>query len=876
MRHTVFLMLLLASALLWAGPARAQSPQERQAIDLLFARDFAGARKAFGALLQAQPESPLAAFGMAKVVFEEHKALMAQEAYRNKFKNFQRHFDLLQRAHGLAVQAAKGYRDLTPAEQDRMRKSFSSTDDKIRADFPREIQQEAYAIIDNAPYRKNLLILYGSQIYDRVTEADTVDALREILVRQCNDFLGFYPNSPFHGRVLLYRHDLLLDYTSIESLRQFGDRTGRGYEKFCDLIIEQYDPSEIAHIVPDFYGATFGFDRSNYLSHPNYKKLEGVAKANGLTVVQLLCTMNLHHDGCHDGNRKLYDQFVRALAPQDIAYVAVQRMAAKAIEQRQWRQAFEIFGQYAPLFPADPRLKQVMALLREPEGERRLRNLGPAVNSPADDYSPVLSLDGSWLYFARKSGETGEDIFVSERKNGQWQPAQPLGREVNTRAHEVPMSLSPKGDRLFIYGNYSQLKDFYYVNRTEPHLGKGDAYMAEKTWKGWINLDALTQPVNTPHYEATMSMSADGNALLFCSDRPGVVGGHNPNYPKNKLYFHGAGEFNTDLYVSLRTDKGWGPPINLGSVLNTPYAERYPFLHPDGKTLYFVSDGHYGLGGYDIFMSKRLRDDSWTEWSAPVNVGKTLNSPGDDSFYITALGHTALVVSTQAGGLGRSDIYEVVVPEKVRPDPVVVVAGKVQDLEGKPVAATIRWEEEGGPAKGTVQADAGDGQYQLALRGGKKYVYYADERDLFGTSVTVDLTAPDKPVVSERSLEVSSFRKEAGKKALPFVMKTLHFDHNSDRIREESFYDLKRLADMMRRHPQVRLRIEGHTDSVGGDDFNLDLSRRRAQAVRAFLEREGCAPTRLGAEGFGETRPKAGNDTEEGRQLNRRVEFFVE
>lgn len=858
--------------------SQAQTTQERQYIDLLFAKDYEPAMRGFSRLIKENPENVMALYGMAEAVYEQHRILMKKDAYRNKFKNFQLHFDMLQESHGYALKAARIFNKLSESEQDKVRKIFSSTNNRIKGEFMREVQQAAYEIIDNAPYRKNLLILYGSNIYDRIADADTVDALRETLVLQCNDYLNYYPDSPFHPRVLSYRRELLVEYTKIESLRQFGDRTGKGYEKFCDLIIQQYEKEEVEHIVPQFYGAEFGFTLENYQKHPNYQKLQSLAKANSMSVIQLLCTLNIHLNGCTEENKSLYDQFIRKMAPQDIAYVAVQRMAAPHILQKNWRQAFEVFRQYLPLFPNDPRLKQVMALLRDSDGERRLRNLGAGVNSKHDEYSPVLAYDGKTLYFARRNSDTGEDIFMSTFENNRWQPAKRLNHEVNTRAHEIPMSLNIKGNLMFIYGNYSQLRDFYFVKQTEPKLGKGDIYYAEKNWKGWVNLDALKYPVNTPHYEATLSMTSDGQALFFTSDRPGGVGGYKPNYPKEQLYYHGAGEFNIDIYVSPKTKDGWGDPINLGTVINTPYAERYPFLHPDGETLYFVSDGHYGLGGYDIFMSKRLRKDSWTEWSTPVNIGKTLNSPFDDSFYITALGTTALVVSTQEGsGYGRSDIYEIVVPEKYRPEPVSIISGVVQDTEGKPVETMVRWEEEGNASNnGLVETDKTDGEYILSLKGGKRYVYHVEDKEKFGTSITADLTDPNNIKLSDTNLEVSSFKKDGTKKPLPFVMKTLHFDHNSDVIRKESFYDLKRLADMLRRNASVDLRIEGHTDNVGADAFNQDLSDRRSKSVRNFLIKEGVNASRLVAKGFGETRPKTSNDTEAGKQINRRVEFFVE
>ena len=473
LRSALLLLVLLCGSF----SLLAQAPTERQAIDLFFGRKYRQARNTFRLLSERDPENAAALYGLAASTYECHKQLMKKEAFRNKYKDFQRHFDLLAYAYEKGTKAAKVYSSLSSEEQDRVRKAFSTTDTRIQKDLRQEIQIEAFRIIKQAPYRKNLLVLYGSQIYDRITDADTVDVLREKLVYQCNQYLDNYPHSPFKDRILGYRYDLLMDYTKISSLRQFGNRTGRGYEKFCNLIIEQYANEDVRHIVPKFYGAEFGFDEDNYANHPNYRKLEKLAEANNRSVIQLLCDLSLHFEGCTEENRDLYSQFVKAFAPMDIAYVAIQRMATPHIQKGEWRQAFNAFYQFRALFPNDPRLKKVMKLFRQPEGEKRIRNLGGKINSEYDDYSPVLTLDGKSLYFARRSGETGEDIFFSQKNaQGEWEEAQPLSNQVNTPTHEIPMSLSPKGEKLYIYGNYSNLQNFNYVLRTEPRLGKGDVY----------------------------------------------------------------------------------------------------------------------------------------------------------------------------------------------------------------------------------------------------------------------------------------------------------------------------------------------------------------------------------------------------------------
>jgi outer membrane protein OmpA-like peptidoglycan-associated protein len=786
--------------------------------------------------------------------------------------------------------------------------------------------------------------LFDSRIYDRYSEADTVMALREVLLEQCAQFLTDYPESPRLLEVRALAREMLAEYINLQTLRQYGERSGRMYEKFCHLVGQHYTEDELKNLVPQFYGAEFGFNLSNYTNHPNWLKLKELAAKHQTYPAALLCKLNLHHLGYAPEQARLYDDFIRAFAPQDIAKVALRKVVLPLVEKKDWTAAATVYAQYRPVFAGEEKyMDSHLALLRDPDDRRELKNLGPAVNSKNRDYNPVLSLDGQLLYFSRRSANTGEDVFFSfQDGKGQWTPAQPLDKKVNTGSHEVPLSLSPDGNTLYLYGNYAALPEFYYVLPGNK-LGKGDLFYAERQGPSWSRLYALPYPVNTPHFEAGLCQTADGQALLFSSDRPGGVGGHFPNYHPEHLYYHGAGEFNLDIYVSLKTPQGWGEPINLGQVINTPYAEINPWLHPDMKTLYFCSDGHPGLGGYDIYMTKRLRDDSWAYWSEPVNLGKAINSGGNDSFYMTTDGQSALVTSTQKNDThGSSDIYWLRVPPAYRPEPVTVVAGRITGPDGKGLKTKVRWQLANAPAEGkppvaspppaakTGLATSGElitdevsGTFTIALRRGHKYVYYAEHPDYFGASVEVDLTdgGPSSPANGLKTNDpkpgpaggaAKTGPAPGGKPAnlgqLPagqpglgtaarfdtlrvgylqpglkggasrvggFTLPTLHFGHDSDEIRPESFFDLDRLAAALQRFPEAKLSIEGHTDEVGKDDFNLALSQRRAEAVRRYLVGKGCRAA-ITAQGYGETRPLAANTTEAGRQANRRVEFKVQ
>ncbi|MCS7003766.1 MAG: OmpA family protein [Cytophagales bacterium] len=856
----------------------AQTDIEKKGVELLLKHDIEGARKIFSEILAKDTASIIANYGMSKVLYEEVLLLKQKEATILKYKNLSEYFELLKKAYSLAARAEAFYKILHFEKRDQIRRVLQETEDGIRTQFMQTIISEHFNLITTAPYRKSTATLFQSQIYDRFKDAELVEDLREALLLQCADFLSFYPKSNHHYKVDQYRKELLSEYISKESLRQFGDRSGSRYERYCDLVINHFQPNEIAHILPEYYGLEYGFGKTNYQEKEEYKKLLRLAQSFHLSPLEFLCRLSLHYEGCTPANEKLYDALIRTFAPADIAFVAVQKMATPFINKENWKKASEIYERYKPLFANQTqKFNQILSIINSQQNTKKLINLGPNINSASKDYNPVISLDGNTLFFTRKNPETGEDIYIATKKNGQWQKAELLEGVINTRSHEVPLSISADGKTLVIYGNYAILPQFSHLLSKESKLGKGDIYFAEFFDGKWGTVDVFKYPINTPNYETGLSFTADKKAVLFSSDRKGAVGGYLPNYHPDYLYYHGAGEFNLDLYVCTRNSNGtWNEPINLGNVINTPFAEKNPILHPDGKTLYFSSDGHPGLGGYDIFMSKRL-DTTWTNWSKPINLGKSINSPYDDVFYIEGSGRIALVVSNKEGNsFGDLDIYAIEIPEQFQPEPIGIVTGTVVDNYGKPITTEIHWEEDGNPKNsGRVYNNPNDGSFQFFVPVGKKYYYYASSDPYFSGSVEIDLKGnKTAQVIKDKPLTAISFSND-DKEHQPFIMRNLHFETNSDIIRAESFYDLNRMAQFLIKHPELKIGIEGHTDNVGNDEDNEDLSRRRAESVKKYLISKGVSSKNLIAVGYGEKRPIAPNDTEEGRQLNRRVEFKV-
>jgi outer membrane protein OmpA-like peptidoglycan-associated protein len=328
----------------------------------------------------------------------------------------------------------------------------------------------------------------------------------------------------------------------------------------------------------------------------------------------------------------------------------------------------------------------------------------------------------------------------------------------------------------------------------------------------------------------------------------------------------------------LREGEGWSKnAINLGNIINTPYTERSPFLHPDGKTLYFSSDGHSGIGKSDVFKSVRLSDSSWTMWSEPVNLGKEVNTAEEDWGYkISTDGNIAYFSTVNDIGFGEEDIYYINLPKIAKPvSDVITITGKVIDEEGKPVDANIRWEDiDILKEVGVAKTDPETGEYFIALPVGKHYAYYADVKGYYSTVNYLDLTAAK--AFQEMKTDVQIISIESLKKTGRSIrIENIFFDFDRFELKETSYEALNLLFKFMTMNPEIKVEINAYTDNVGSDKYNQQLSEKRAGAVVEYLVQKGINSSRLILHGYGEEFPVADNDTEEGRALNRRVEFRI-
>lgn len=478
--------------------------------------------------------------------------------------------------------------------------------------------------------------------------------------------------------------------------------------------------------------------------------------------------------------------------------------------------------------------------------------LPPTVNRFPLQYTPTVTADDQiMVYTARKGVNPGfdEDIYITKRDAlGNWTAPTPISDKINTGGNEGTTSLSADG-RMMVFTSCDR-----------SMRGGCDIFYSKKTGDSWSEPVAIDS-VNSDSWDSHPCLSADGNTLFFVSSRPGGYGRY-------------------DIYVSRRNRKGiWGYPRNAGPSINSADDEIMPFLHPNGKTLFFGSKGHPGMGGYDLFMADRAVEGTstdWSQWKEPRNLGYPLNTEKDESsIYITPDGHRAYycVEENRNGALIRSVLYEFDLGDELRMETRSFYArGHVRDAATKaPLGSQVDLvDNASGKVLYSVESDAKTGAYLITLPEGNRYGLTVSAPGYLFQSRFFDFA----DAKSTGSVE-QDFALEALKKGATTVLNNVFFASGSADLLPESQAELTRAATLFKTNPKLRVEIGGHTDSIGTDVANQALSRRRAENVRAFLITAGTPAASLQATGFGESRPAAPNRTEQGRALNRRIEFTI-
>jgi outer membrane protein OmpA-like peptidoglycan-associated protein/tetratricopeptide (TPR) repeat protein len=506
-----------------------------------------------------------------------------------------------------------------------------------------------------------------------------------------------------------------------------------------------------------------------------------------------------------------------------------------------------------------------------------VENLGKNVNSSFADYSALISTDESTLIFTsrrdnstgQKKDETGEyyeDVYISNFVNGAWTPAANMGPPINTDDHDAPSGLSPDGTILYLY-------------KLEKKDG-GDIYQSVLQGTTWSKPEHLNKNINSKFHESSVSISSDNKTLYFVSDRDG-----------------GLGE--RDIYMSKKDDKGnWGTAINLGPAINTRYAEEGVFIHPDGKTMYFSSKGHSTMGGFDIFKST-FENGFWTP---PVNLGYPVNGPGDDVFFVVnASGRRGYFTSDKEEGFGEKDLYMLTFlgPEKpfatngednliasaqepikakaadaveIKAAELTILKGTITDAFTKnPLEASIDLiDNVKNEVLATFKSNSVSGKYLVSLPSGKNYGIAVRKDGYLFHSENFDIPAGTGYQEFVKDVELKNVAVGS-----VIVLRNIFFDFDKATLRPESTNELERLIKLLNDLPTLKIEIGSHTDSKGSDDYNMKLSQARSESVVNYLISHGIAKDRLVAQGYGETKPIASNDTDEGRQQNRRSEFKI-
>lgn len=483
------------------------------------------------------------------------------------------------------------------------------------------------------------------------------------------------------------------------------------------------------------------------------------------------------------------------------------------------------------------------------------------LNSDNQDYAPLVTADGNALIFtSRREGSTGgemaydnnfyEDIYIAHRKDKQWLAPEKINGQVNTNYHECGAAISPDGTQLFIYMDE----------------GDGDFYVSTFDGKSWGEPKPVGG-VNSPYRELSISMNGEGNKLYFSSNRPGGYGGF-------------------DIYVSTLDDFGrWGKPINLGPKINTVGDEDAPFIHADGETLYFSSTGHLGMGGFDIFKSKYLRE----KWTTPINLAYPINTAQDDNYFVIAKNNEyGYYATAREDGLGGNDVYAILMDKRdfiqekkdaplmtlaKKKDKETFLVGKISNIEsGESLEAEIILSDnEKNIVMTRTFSDPETGTFRISIPEGTN-LGLTVERDGY-LFYSQNLKSSELKPFQDNRIDITLQESKVGTIG---ILKNIFFDTNKSNIRKESLVELNQIYALLKAQPNIVIQINGHTDNVGDDAYNQDLSERRARAVADYLLNFGLSADRITAKGFGETKPIASNDYEEGgRAQNRRTEIEI-
>jgi len=477
------------------------------------------------------------------------------------------------------------------------------------------------------------------------------------------------------------------------------------------------------------------------------------------------------------------------------------------------------------------------------------RNAGISINTQQPEMYPCISSDTQTLYFTRRVNGVDEDFYRAKLDScGGWFYARNMGSPPNTSAQEAAQMISGDGHYLFF---------MRCDTRSENGWANGgcDLFMAYTGDSVWSVPQTFGATINTPAYEGTPCLSPDNRELYFCSDREGGYGG-------------------LDIWVSRFENGMWQAPRNLGPGINTAGNESAPFLHTDNNTLYFASNGHTGMGGSDIYFSRRVNDSTWT---GAENMGYPLNSTDDEnSISISLDGRRAWFASDRDSLAGNFDIYEIDLPLHLQPLPVAILKGFTYDSLSKEqlnYTSIYISNAETGEQLYHYTSNRGDGSYMMTLPVGIKYNYNADRIGYLDMSGTIDLSGTNHTEKTAYNIPLLPQGYQAP--ITDSTILTVYFPKNSKALSETDRTMIYEAIAPWLMEKNMLVMINGYTDNTGTPLLNEELSYLRAGLVVSEMMALGIDEMNIKAHGWGEANPVAPNDSDANRDLNRRVEVII-
>jgi outer membrane protein OmpA-like peptidoglycan-associated protein/tetratricopeptide (TPR) repeat protein len=475
--------------------------------------------------------------------------------------------------------------------------------------------------------------------------------------------------------------------------------------------------------------------------------------------------------------------------------------------------------------------------------------LPPPLNQFASQYFPVLTVDQQTILFTalvNHSGRYRESIYISHKdKSGKWSIPVSISDQINgTTSNEGTCTISAD-KRTLVFTSCLR----------EGNYGICDLYISYKKGEEWSKPQNLGSHINSKGWQSQPSLSADGKTLYFVTERKG-------NYGKS------------DIWKSiLQSDGKWSEPMNLGPVINSKAREVSPFIHPNKQTLFFASNRTPSMGGFDIYYSTLVNG----EWTEPTNLGYPINNHKDQaSIFITADGKKGYYADGKHKDCNyhRSYIYEFDIPANLVPMPTSdTIKLKVLDAKTRqPIAAEVEvYDINTHTYQQHITSDPINGETTIIVNKGKEYLVHISKEGHLFESKYISYKNQDKSTITSEEIillppiEIDQTR----------ILKSVYFKYDEYSLDKKSYIELSRLVAFLQANPEITIELEGHTDYVGSDEYNQQLSTKRAKAVYEYLLQAGITNSRLNYKGYGKMRPLAPNDSQENRQLNRRVAFKI-